>query len=102
MDVFVGGFSRTTTDGDPLSSGPGNKELPYVDMYISTDDMGRITCTLCQRDFTQKGHCKRHILAVHNATDQMTILCQVCRNPFKNRDSLRTHERKTHGIYRPK
>ena len=91
--------------GFRLASDPLKEEswmsAPEIEMYVKVASDGRIWCSLCNREFTQKGHCKRHILAVH-CTEQMAMTCGVCNNNFKNRDSLRTHERKAHGLYRPK
>ena len=57
------------------------------------------TCALCGRSFgSDKSHCKRHIKNVHSKTTT-AMACDFCQKSYKNYDTLKTHQRATHGVY---
>ena len=58
------------------------------------------SCGLCGKGFgLEKGHCKRHIRNVHNKS-VTNLTCDYCQKSYKNYDSLRHHQRTTHGVYK--
>ena len=58
------------------------------------------TCALCGKGFgVNKQHCRRHIRNYHNQASSVNT-CQYCQKIYKNYDSLRNHERSSHGLYR--
>ena len=67
---------------------------------VEDPDGSGYSCGLCGKGFgMEKGHCKRHIRNVHNKS--VTILtCDFCQKSYKNYDSLRHHQRTTHGVYK--
>ena len=57
------------------------------------------TCALCGRSFgSDKSHCKRHIKNVHSKTST-AMACDFCHKHYKNYDTLKAHQRATHGVY---
>ena len=82
--------------GDPLLQCPEDKILDN----IIEDPLGLgFTCGLCGRGFgSDKGHCKRHIKNVHSKTTT-SLACDFCQKSYKNYDTLKAHQRATHGVY---
>jgi hypothetical protein len=76
-----------------------NEEDVLKNVVEDPDGTG-YSCGLCGKGFgMEKGHCKRHIRNVHNKS--VTILsCDYCQKSYKNYDSLRHHQRTTHGVYK--
>ena len=57
------------------------------------------TCALCGKGFgANRNHCRRHIKNYHNQSSTM-LACDICQKCYKNKDSLRHHQRTTHGLY---
>ena len=81
---------------DPLLQCPEDKILEN----IIEDPLGLgFTCGLCGRGFgSEKGHCKRHIKNVHSKTSS-ALSCDFCQKSYKNYDTLKAHQRATHGVY---
>eukprot|EP00091_Calanus_sinicus_P009865 TRINITY_DN22928_c0_g1_i1.p1 TRINITY_DN22928_c0_g1~~TRINITY_DN22928_c0_g1_i1.p1 ORF type:complete len:118 (-),score=30.18 TRINITY_DN22928_c0_g1_i1:38-391(-) len=82
--------------GDPLLQCPEDKILEN----IIEDPLGLgFTCGLCGRGFgSEKGHCKRHIKNVHSKTTT-ALSCDFCQKSYKNYDTLKAHQRASHGVY---
>ena len=57
---------------------------------------GRAECRVCEKDFSSKGVAKRHIISVHHNA-HMNLQCKLCPAVLKNKNSLGSHMRKTHG-----
>ena len=58
------------------------------------------TCGLCGKGFgSEKGNCKRHIRNVHTKA-VASLMCEFCQKSYKNYDTLRSHQRANHGIYK--
>ena len=81
----------------PSISGP----TEGIDDNIIDDPDGLgFTCALCGKAFgIRKHHCRRHIKNSHKKTGK-ALDCDVCQKSYKNCDSLRHHERTSHGIYK--
>ena len=57
------------------------------------------TCTLCGKGFgANRNHCRSYIKNYHNQSTTM-LACDICKKCYKNKDSLRHHQRTTHGLY---
>jgi hypothetical protein len=72
-----------------------------INEHILDDPTGLgFTCALCGKGFgVNKHHCRRHIRNYHNQASSVNT-CQYCQKTYKTYDSLRNHERNTHGMYR--
>ena len=58
------------------------------------------SCGLCGKGFgMEKGNCKRHIRNVHSKTIS-NLTCEFCQKSYKNYDTLRSHQRANHGVYK--
>ena len=58
------------------------------------------SCGLCGKGLgTQKGNCRRHIRNVHSKSSS-NLTCEFCQKSYKNYDTLRSHQRANHGVYR--
>jgi len=58
------------------------------------------TCALCGKGFgINKNHCRRHIKNFHDQSS-VIVTCEICKKCYKNKDSLRHHQRTTHGLYK--
>jgi len=92
-----GGAAGTDYQG----KGHFNVSPSRVDEFIRLQD-GNYNCTICGKDFPQhKSNCKRHIILVH--TDQADeTTCPVCNKTYKTEQSMKSHMRQSHGIYRHK
>jgi len=68
---------------------------------IIDDPLGQgFTCALCGKGFgVNKHHCRRHIKNFHRKPD-ISLSCNVCQKSYKNYDSLRHHQRTSHGLYK--
>ena len=68
---------------------------------IIDDPLGQgFTCALCGKGFgVNKHHCRRHIKNFHKKSD-IALSCHVCQKSYKNYDSLRHHQRASHGLYK--
>ena len=57
------------------------------------------TCALCGKGFgLNRNHCRRHIKNIHSQSNSM-LPSDLCKKCYKNKDSLRHHQRTTHGLY---
>jgi len=96
------GDSQTVEDSkgvslaDPLLQCSDDKILEH----IVEDPYGLgFSCGLCGRGFgSEKGHCKRHIKNVHSKISS-ALSCDFCQKSYKNYDTLKAHQRASHGIY---
>jgi len=104
------GYDYGGYEGDEYAGGAGidnhgkgnfNVSPSQVDEFIRFQD-GNYICTICGKDFPQhKSNCKRHIILVH--TDQADeTSCPVCNKTYKTEQSMKSHMRQSHGIYRHK
>ena len=72
--------------------------MENIEAFISEGDRG-FTCDLCGKCLGKfRQSCKRHIKLVH-LNHGTKIKCGSCDQLFKNRESLKTHERIRHNIY---
>ena len=72
-----------------------------INESIIDDPLGQgFTCALCGKGFgVNKHHCRRHIKNFHRKND-ISLSCNVCQKSYKNYDSLRHHQRTSHGLYK--
>ena len=72
-----------------------------INESIIDDPLGQgFTCALCGKGFgVNKHHCRRHIKNFHRKHD-ISLSCNVCQKSYKNYDSLRHHQRTSHGLYK--
>jgi len=97
MDEYqVHGFD--TSQG---KRGGSSKDEANIMTYVVEDPGGTgYSCAICGKGFGyEKGHCKRHIRNVHNKSGEI-LFCEYCQKSYKNYDSLRHHQRTTHGVYK--
>jgi len=87
--------------GTDQNKGLFNVSSSRVEECIRFQD-GSYVCTICGKEFPQhKANCKRHIILVH--TDQADeTRCPVCNKTYKTEQSMKSHMRQSHGIYRHK
>ena len=58
------------------------------------------TCGLCGKGFgVNRHHCRRHIKNSHKQVTEV-LSCDYCQRTYKNKDSLKDHQRKNHGLYK--
>jgi len=72
-----------------------------INDHIIEDSTGLgYTCALCGKGFgVNKNHCRRHIKNFHDQSNVM-VSCDICKKCYKNKDSLRHHQRTSHGLYK--
>ena len=71
----------------------------FIQRGVTEYGFATFHCSICGKDFNgNKSHCKRHIQMVHQP--QTAIQCEVCQKQYKNKETVRAHERSVHGIYR--
>eukprot|EP00092_Neocalanus_flemingeri_P037136 GFUD01040424.1.p1 GENE.GFUD01040424.1~~GFUD01040424.1.p1 ORF type:complete len:329 (+),score=97.53 GFUD01040424.1:162-1148(+) len=90
------GEARSTEENKGQPSSPDT-----INEQILEDPHGLgFTCALCGKGFgLNKRHCRRHIKNFHNQTGAV-LACDICQKCYKNKDSLRHHQRTTHGLYK--
>ena len=97
MDSAIANLLNTIVGvlvSDPLLQCTEDKILDN----IVEDPLG-FKCGLCGRGFgSNKSHCKRHIKNVHSKTTS-ALFCDFCQKNYKNYDTLKAHQRVTHGVY---
>ena len=71
------------------------------EQYISLNESGKADCYFCGKQFIQKSDAKRHIIAVHSGLQQH-VKCSYCDKVMKNKQSLGSHLRSEHGVYKQK
>jgi len=71
-------------------------EKADVEEYINSFE-GKNQCSLCEKVFSQRAVCRRHLQTVHFGAQEQN--CHICKRMFKNKPSLRSHLRSNHGIY---
>ena len=78
-----------------------NASILGINDNIIDDPLGQgFTCALCGKGFgVNKHHCRRHIKNFHKK-DDIGLCCDVCQKSYKNYDSLRHHQRASHGLYK--
>ena len=83
--------------GSELSS----EDSEDINQLILNDSSGLgYTCALCGKCFgLNKHHCRRHIKNFHKKFNSK-LECEVCNKAYKNYDSLRHHQRASHGLYK--
>jgi len=67
--------------------------------YILRTETG-YTCIECGKEFSDQSNCRRHVKNYHNKSNVSAIICEICQKCYKNHDSLRHHQRATHGLYK--
>jgi len=93
------GYDGAAADQMELDTSKGiGLDMANIESFISEGEKGFICelCGKCLGKFRQS--CKRHIKLVH-MNQGNKIKCGSCDQLFKNRESLKTHERKWHNIY---
>ena len=90
------GYFLGVSLADPLLQCSDDKIVEH----IVEDPFGLgFSCGLCGRGFgSEKGHCKRHIKNVHSKISS-ALSCDFCQKSYKNYDTLKAHQRASHGIY---
>eukprot|EP00096_Caligus_rogercresseyi_P002607 TRINITY_DN147_c0_g1_i12.p1 TRINITY_DN147_c0_g1~~TRINITY_DN147_c0_g1_i12.p1 ORF type:complete len:315 (+),score=94.42 TRINITY_DN147_c0_g1_i12:361-1305(+) len=56
-------------------------------------------CLVCMKIFTRYHYCKRHYEIVH-CHDSQAVICDICCMPYKNIESLNSHRRTCHQIFK--
>ncbi|CAB4061264.1 unnamed protein product [Lepeophtheirus salmonis] len=56
-------------------------------------------CLVCMKIFTRYHYCKRHYEIVH-CNDSQSVICDICCMPYKNIESLNSHRRTCHQIFK--
>ena len=72
-------------------------EIKRTHRLLSSFIAGKFACPVCNRYFSQMGHCKRHIRNQHG--DVQTADCSVCGATLKNVECLKEHMRNKHNAY---
>jgi len=79
------------------------KSNTYLKQHIHDTHMPRehrststVKCDQCDKEFSSRRRLKVHISWIHN--DSRDFACRTCSNTFKNRNSLRKHEKIHTGI----
>ena len=70
-----------------------HKELLDMMIFKSGD---QFQCSECGRSFLVKSQCRRHVKNVHSTQKE---LCPICQKYMKNKTTLKSHLRGTHGVY---
>eukprot|EP00096_Caligus_rogercresseyi_P002613 TRINITY_DN147_c0_g1_i7.p1 TRINITY_DN147_c0_g1~~TRINITY_DN147_c0_g1_i7.p1 ORF type:complete len:319 (+),score=98.74 TRINITY_DN147_c0_g1_i7:361-1317(+) len=69
-------------------------------MYIRLPgDRGQ--CLVCQKIFSRFYYCRRHYDIVHN-TETKGAVCDICFRSYKNIDTVNSHKRKNHQVFKDK
>eukprot|EP00092_Neocalanus_flemingeri_P072033 GFUD01088583.1.p1 GENE.GFUD01088583.1~~GFUD01088583.1.p1 ORF type:complete len:248 (-),score=67.47 GFUD01088583.1:142-885(-) len=93
-----GGYEGAPDQMEADTSKGSGLDLANIESFISEGE-GGFTCELCGKCLGKfRQSCKRHIKLVH-MNQGTKIKCDRCDQLFKNRESLKTHERKWHNIY---
>jgi len=56
-------------------------------------------CAECGKEFSDQSNARRHAKNSHNQVTGV-LSCDFCQRSYKNNDSLRDHQRKSHGLYK--
>lgn len=70
-----------------------HKEVLDMMIFKSGD---QFQCSECGRSFVVKSQCRRHVKNVHSTQKE---LCPICQKYMKNKTTLKSHLRGTHGVY---
>ena len=88
--IIMGSFRKKSINFS-FSSGITN--------YVIRTDAG-FTCAECGKEFSDQSNCRRHVKNYHNKSNISALICNLCQKTYKNHDSLRHHQRATHGLYK--
>jgi len=77
----------------------GTGEHPGMNNFVIKTDAG-FSCAECGKGFSDQSNCRRHVKNFHNKSNIYTLICNLCQKSYKNNDSLRHHQRATHGLYK--
>jgi len=96
--MMTGGTGADPNKGYINENNDGTNTEPKLDVekYILSFE-GKNQCSVCQKEFSQRAVCRRHIQTVHFGDQEQD--CYICQKMFKNKPSLRSHLRTNHGIY---
>jgi len=103
-----GGFEYEGYEGDQYGYQEGQGvdldtggDEENLDSNIIEDPNGQgFSCGLCGKGLgPQKNNCRRHIKNVHSKSSA-NLFCEFCQKRYKNYDTLSSHQRASHGVYR--
>jgi len=77
-------------DGGAGQEGYSSQVLKTASGYV---------CAECGKEFTDQSNARRHAKNSHNKVTGV-LSCEFCQRSYKNNDSLRDHQRKSHGLYK--
>ena len=97
-DIFNQLNYKVTSLGSQ-SSVPDSSEGINENIIDDPQGLG-FTCGLCGKGFgVNRHHCRRHIKNSHKQVTEV-LSCDYCQRTYKNKDSLKDHQRKNHGLYK--